>query len=237
MAALVVFAAGLASPESAVAASAATASGVRSYQVRVDAKTGRLVRVPVRRKARSAQRRGKNADQGSPLVQGSREPASAPVHLRTLIVETARRYDIEPEWVLAIVRQESNFNPFAVSVKGAKGLMQLMPATAERFGVNDIFDPAENVHGGIQYLRFLLDRYEGNRELVLAAYNAGEGAVDRYDGIPPYAETQDYVERVEERHRRASNAADLAPEETEPRVRIIARKDPSGALRFETMRD
>lgn len=220
-----------------MAASPATVTGVRSYEVRVDAKSGRLVRIPVRRAAQTDQRRGKSVDQGTPLVQGTREPAADPVHLRTLIEQTARRYDIEPEWVLAIVRQESDFNPFAVSIKGAKGLMQLMPATAERFGVNDIFDPAENVHGGIQYLRFLLDRYEGDQELVLAAYNAGEGAVDRYGGIPPFAETQDYVERIVGRHRRVSNAADIAPEQPEPKVRIIAQTDSSGVLRFETVRE
>jgi len=98
--------------------------------------------------------------------------------------------------VKAVIHAESDFVPYAVSPKGALGLMQLMPATARRHGVWRVFDPRENVEGGVRYLRFLLDRYAGNVRLALAAYNAGEGAVDRYGGIPPYRETQEYLERV-----------------------------------------
>jgi soluble lytic murein transglycosylase-like protein len=98
--------------------------------------------------------------------------------------------------VRAIIHAESAFNPRALSRVGAQGLMQLMPATARRFGVGDAFDAAENIRGGVQYLAWLLKRFDGNVKLAAAGYNAGEGAVDKYKGIPPYAETRRYVERV-----------------------------------------
>jgi soluble lytic murein transglycosylase-like protein len=94
---------------------------------------------------------------------------------------------------------ESNYNANAVSPKGALGIMQLIPATARRFGVWDVFDPLENLEGGARYLRYLLDLYGGDRSLALAAYNAGEGAVKKYGTIPPYKETQDYLNRVAKR--------------------------------------
>jgi soluble lytic murein transglycosylase-like protein len=100
----------------------------------------------------------------------------------------------------AIMHRESSFKRFAVSNKGARGLMQLMPATAARFGVRDIFDPAQNIEGGARYVRFLLDRFGGDVRLALAGYNAGEGAVDKYQGVPPYSETQEYVRRIGERY-------------------------------------
>lgn len=108
----------------------------------------------------------------------------------------ARRYGVDEAVVRAIIHAESAFNPRALSRVGAQGLMQLMPDTARRFGVGDAFDPAENIRGGVQYLAWLLKRFDGNLRLAAAGYNAGEGAVDRYKGVPPYAETQRYVERV-----------------------------------------
>ena len=114
----------------------------------------------------------------------------------TLIVENARRNNVRADLVRAVVQVESAFNPQARSPKGAMGLMQLMPATMKQFGVADAYDPSENLRAGTAYLRQLLDRYDGNEEMALAAYNAGPTAVDRHDGVPPYLETQRYVEKV-----------------------------------------
>ncbi len=116
-----------------------------------------------------------------------------------LIVEHSRLQSIRPSLVRAVIQVESGFNPRAVSPKGALGLMQLMPATARLFRVSNAFDPQENVRAGVAYLRQLLDRYDGNEELALAAYNAGPGAVDRHgQSVPPYRETQSYVSRISE---------------------------------------
>ena len=116
-----------------------------------------------------------------------------------LIRETAERYGVSPALVEAVIRTESAFNPWAVSPKGAQGLMQLMPRTASALGVRDSFNPHQNIEGGVRHLRYLLDRYPGNVALAVAAYNAGEGAVEYYRGIPPYEETRQYVRRVLER--------------------------------------
>jgi soluble lytic murein transglycosylase-like protein len=105
-------------------------------------------------------------------------------------------YQLAPQLVLAVMATESNFDPLAVSPKNAQGLMQLIPDTAARFKVRQIADPAQNIRGGMAYLRWLLAYFEGDLSLVLAAYNAGERAVDRYRGVPPYAETRLYVRRI-----------------------------------------
>jgi hypothetical protein len=105
--------------------------------------------------------------------------------------------NIRPDLVRAVIQVESGFNPRAVSPKGAQGLMQLMPATARRFGVSDSFDARQNVMAGTQYLRVLLDQFQGDVSLAVAAYNAGENAVLRYGGIPPYKETRGYVAKIQ----------------------------------------
>lgn len=114
-----------------------------------------------------------------------------------LVREAAERHHVDPALVRAVIETESNWNPSAVSRKGAVGLMQLIPTTAQRFGVNDAFNPKQNIDGGVQYLKALLERYNGNLDLALAAYNAGEGAVDRAHGVPMFRETQLYVQKVQ----------------------------------------
>jgi soluble lytic murein transglycosylase-like protein len=113
-----------------------------------------------------------------------------------VVQEVALRYGLSPGLVRAVIRVESGFNPRAVSRKGAQGLMQLMPRTASSLGVRDTFDPRQNIEGGVRLLRYLMDRYPGSAALALAAYNAGEAAVDHYRGVPPYPETRNYVRRV-----------------------------------------
>ena len=129
-----------------------------------------------------------------PTLAAARLTAQAPV--LSLIQRLAQQYSVDPHLVQAIIRVESNFDPHAVSRAGAQGLMQLMPDTAARYRVEDPFDPQANIEGGIRYLRDLLRLFPSDLRHVLAAYNAGEGAVQQYGGMPPYPETQRYVERV-----------------------------------------
>ncbi len=116
--------------------------------------------------------------------------------IASLITEAASRYEIDPDFVTSVVKAESGFNPAAVSIKGARGLMQLMPRTAAGLGVENILDPAANLEGGTKYLRKLLDQYDGDAVKALAAYNAGPKPVEKYRGVPPYHETQAYVARI-----------------------------------------
>lgn len=113
-----------------------------------------------------------------------------------LIRLTAKQHRIDRALVKAIIHAESAFNPYATSKKGARGLMQLMPSTAEIYGVRDIYDPKQNIGAGVRHLKYLLKKYRYNSHLAIAAYNAGEGAIKRYRGVPPYKETRRYVQKV-----------------------------------------
>ncbi|MGC9944983.1 MAG: lytic transglycosylase domain-containing protein [Bryobacteraceae bacterium] len=147
--------------------------------VKADPRTGRLVRTVIRTQPAAA------------IAPSAR--------LTETVDRIARQNDLSPRLVHSVIQVESNYDPNAVSPKGAQGLMQLIPSTARRFGVSDIFDPADNIQGGARYLKYLLELYKGDEALALAAYNAGEGAVSRYGGVPPFPETQDYVAKVRQR--------------------------------------
>jgi soluble lytic murein transglycosylase-like protein len=198
--------------------------------VRSDLRTGRLVRrivVPSQPAASSG-------------VKASPDPA-----VLATIDATAKKLQVSPELVHSVIAVESNFDPYAVSSKGAEGLMQLMPATARRFGVTNSFDARQNIEGGVRYLKFLQDTFQDDR-LAIAAYNAGEKAVARYRGVPPYPETVNYVAKVSEKYSRAKTAAEKGkienrvvaqsapkPAEDEPK-HIVAYYDTEGRLHIAT---
>jgi soluble lytic murein transglycosylase-like protein len=134
---------------------------------------------------------------GIAFAQAPNAPAPLPTEeIDRLVSANAATWNVDPSLIKAIIANESGFNANATSNVGAQGLMQLMPGTASGLGVTDAYDPAQNVWGGTRYIRGLLDRFGGNTELAVAAYNAGPGAVEKYNGVPPYAETQNYVQNV-----------------------------------------
>lgn len=171
--------------------------------------------------AGSAQTKGMHAStnttsQGQAKTTSRRDAAHLRPHPRReeiarLVRELAPAYRLDPDLVLAVIQVESNFNPRALSSKQAQGLMQLIPATAARFGVTDPYDPHENLRGGMGYLRWLLDHFNGDLRLALAGYNAGEGAVKRHGGVPPYTETREYVRRIARVLGVAENELHLVP--------------------------
>jgi soluble lytic murein transglycosylase-like protein len=127
-------------------------------------------------------------------------PSSGDKDIDRLIYNAGEKYGVDPRFIHAVIWQESKYKPVARSQVGAQGLMQLMPDTAKRFGCKDANDPEQNIEAGTHYLRWLLERFSGNISLALAGYNAGEGSVDKYSGIPPYTETENYVRDIEARY-------------------------------------
>jgi soluble lytic murein transglycosylase-like protein len=198
----------------------ASGESVRAVMtVRADPRTGRLVRVTEFRTA-----------------GGKRVPAAQAV--RPLMEEKARKHAVDPQLVDAVIRAESGYNPAAVSVKGAAGLMQLMPATARQLGARNRFDPAENLEAGIKLLKQLQEKY-GDERLALAAYNAGEGAVRKHGGVPPYRETVEYVRKIEAAYRKArptdgAKTAELRRDEPEPVRSLLVETDAEGRVYLRT---
>ncbi len=148
-----------------------------------------------------------------------------------IIAKAAERHHVDAALVKAVISQESGWNPQAISRKGAVGLMQLIPSTAQRYGAHNSFDPAQNVEAGTSYLRSLLDRYDNNLDKTLAAYNAGENAVDRNGGVPAYPETQKYVQKVSNRYFGPSSGRDTSLW-TPPRTPLRKTVDANGRVTF-----
>jgi soluble lytic murein transglycosylase-like protein len=164
-----------------------------------------------------------------------------PAAIDAMVDRIASEEGVEAPLVRSVIQAESSYDISAVSAKGAQGIMQLIPATARRFGVDNAFNVEENIHGGVKYLKFLLEYYHGDYTKAIAAYNAGEAAVDKYKGVPPYAETQGYVRTVAKRltaARQRSKAANTAtpaqPDAETPQHPIQASIGPDGRVYYST---
>jgi soluble lytic murein transglycosylase-like protein len=165
---------------------------------------------------------------------------TSPAAIADLVERAAAQHSLPPALIHSVIKVESNYDPAARSPKGALGLMQLIPATARRFGVADAFNPADNIQGGAKYLRYLLDLYGGDYPLALAAYNAGEGAVAKYGAVPPYPETQNYLKSVARELRQSAPAvvekpqppAASTPVRTDDTTHVQAVVGEDGSLRY-----
>lgn len=153
------------------------------------------------------------------LVRSVAAPKTPRKDIAELVEQTARKHDVDPLLVHSVIQVESDYNPDAISPKGAEGLMQLMPSTAKRLGVSDSFDPGQNIEAGVKYLKYLQSVYKDDR-LALAAYNAGPAAVEKFKNIPPYPETQQYVNKVGRRYDEARKAAVAAPAQEPAPVQV-----------------
>jgi soluble lytic murein transglycosylase-like protein len=238
------------------AASPETAPHITSV-VRADMKSGKLVRsMVVHSKPVTEQRvlpTPVEARAVEPGIPGEASPvapqpsAAVSGNFEEAVERIAAEHSLSPLLIHSVIKVESNYNPYAVSSKGALGMMQLIPETARRFGVKNVFNPVENIQGGAKYLRYLLDLFDNSYPLALAAYNAGEAAVARYGGIPPYPETQNYVILVRRELELAKKAAALKPapapaaavaQTSEVRadapVHIVELTMPDGSVRYVT---
>jgi len=181
------------------AAGAPEPSGQITSVVRADVRTGKLVRSVVVTPKNIAGRRVEETVVAPRVVTPSlptAEPLVPPAGIEQAVEQIAAQHSLSPALIHSVIKVESNYDPHAVSPKGALGLMQLIPSTARRFGVTDVFNPVENIQGGARYLKYLLNLFGGSYSRALAAYNAGEAAVARYRGVPPFSETQNYLVRV-----------------------------------------
>jgi soluble lytic murein transglycosylase-like protein len=202
----------------------------KTFVVRPDLRTGRLVRSVV------------VANTGDKIAGATTKIAGATATFDALVEQSAKAHDVDPLLVHSMIKTESGYNAYAVSPKGAEGLMQLTPPTARMLGVTNSFDPQQNIEAGVKYLKYLQDIYKDDR-LALAAYNAGPGAVEKYKWIPPYPETQNYVYQVGKRYGEARKAAAApTPVPAKEPVPAISREHPklehfideSGRLHLKT---
>jgi hypothetical protein len=169
--------------------------------------------------------------------QDSINPLLPPPHIDKMIQQYSTEHGVDPELVKAVAKVESNFNPYAISYKGAQGIMQLIPQTARRFGVKNVYDPKQNIEGGVKYLKFLSRMFPDNLPHVLAAYNAGENAVLKYGGIPPYRETQNYVRRITRLYQPKENSKKglMETAQNEPERVIVRSMDASGRVVYSNL--
>jgi soluble lytic murein transglycosylase-like protein len=172
-----------------------------------------------------------------PPPESEPAPAAPPRTFREAVDRIAQRNNLSPLLVHSVIKVESNYKPNAISPKGAQGLMQLIPSTARRFGVSNAFNPVENVEGGARYLRYLVELYKGDFKLALAAYNAGEGAVARHGGVPPYPETVNYLQQVGKRlveAQQQKKKIEVKPEPAKPATqpKIVEIVEPDGKVRY-----
>lgn len=200
--------------------------------VRSDPRTGRLVRSVVVTPRTVGERTV------TPTVVAAHPVADAPPAapepasgIDEAVEQIAARHDVPPELIHSVIKVESNYNPHAISSKGAQGLMQLIPSTARRFGVADAFNPLDNIQGGARYLRYLLDLYNWDLQLALAAYNAGEAAVAKFGGVPPYTETRNYIVSVGKQLEKA--AAARKPRPAPAPVKAASPRDPSAPAHIQ----
>jgi len=235
----------------AVAAHADDSSGQPQHitsVVRSDVRTGRLVRSTIVTPRLVPEQRVAENVITPRLVSAAPPPGAQPPPpngIDEAVDQIAAKNFLSAALIHSVIKVESNYNPLAVSPKGAQGLMQLIPATARRFGVGDVFNPLENIQGGAKYLKYLLDLYHNDYALALAAYNAGEGAVAKYRTVPPYRETQNYLQLVADQLQKSKaksagvvgkNPQPVNPAETEPAGPNHIRKvvDRDGTVRYVT---